>query len=174
MTKRSHAMLAVVTLSGAVLPAFAQAEMAGMDMTVPDAVSAGPAHEILSLYGEGVQIYECKAAETGGNAWTFREPLAILTQDGKTVGIHFGGPTWQVEGNGLVVGKLEAKVDGATPGDVAQLKLSVTRHEGTGPISKTTVIQRLHTRGGVFSGSCDTPGALHLEPYSAHYVFSAE
>jgi hypothetical protein len=33
------------------------------------------------------------------------------------------------------------------------------------------VVQRLETRGGVFSGECQAVGSLHLEPYSADYVF---
>jgi hypothetical protein len=29
----------------------------------------------------------------------------------------------------------------------------------------------LNTRGGVFSGPCQSAGTLHSEPYSADYVF---
>ena len=59
-------------------------------------------------HAEGAQVYECKAEAVGKLAWTFREPIAALTLDGKTVGRHYAGPRWeladgsQVEGKGAV------------------------------------------------------------------------
>ena len=33
----------------------------------------------------------------GALTWAFREPIATLFQDGKTVGRHYAGPTWEVQ-----------------------------------------------------------------------------
>ena len=37
----------------------------------------------------------CKAGADGKLAWTFREPIATLLADGKTVGRHYAGPNWE-------------------------------------------------------------------------------
>ena len=38
------------------------------------------------VHAEGAQVYECKADAAGKLAWQFREPVATLIVDGKTVG----------------------------------------------------------------------------------------
>ncbi|HTY48109.1 MAG TPA: DUF3455 domain-containing protein [Steroidobacteraceae bacterium] len=137
---------------------------------VPAAVAAPGRPVIMKLHAQGVQIYECKAA-AGGMSWRFREPLAVLLQDGRTVGHHFGGPTWELDSGSAVVGKVESQAPGRTPKDVALLKLTVVARRGAGGFDEVTGVQRLDTRGGAFGGPCNRPGALHLEPYAAEYVF---
>lgn len=134
-------------------------------------VSADGKTELLKLHAEGVQIYECKVDAAGGAKWRFREPLATLLNNGATVGRHFAGPTWELADGGAVVGKVEAQAPGQTEADIALLKLAVVGKRGEGELAKATTIQRLNTRGGAFGGPCDKPGALHLEPYAADYVF---
>ena len=59
--------------------------------------------------GVGVQIYVCNAA-----AWTLLGPQAnLLNEEGKLVGTHFVGPTWQGNDGSSVVGakKAAASVD---------------------------------------------------------------
>ncbi len=136
---------------------------------IPAQIAAPGKVEIARLHAEGVQIYECVAGPAG-LAWRFREPLATLLQDGKTVGRHFAGPSWELSGD-VVVGRVEAQSPGPTAGDIAQLKLAVVRRSGEGLLAQATTIQRLETHGGVFSGICGEPGALHLQPYAAEYVF---
>ena len=51
----------------------------------------------------------------GKLAWAFREPIATLFQDGKTVGRHYAGPTWELSDGSAVVGKVAASAPGATP-----------------------------------------------------------
>ena len=135
---------------------------------IPVQISAPGKVEITRLHAEGVQIYECVAG-SGGLTWRFREPLATLLQDGKTVGRHFAGPSWELAGD-VVVGRVEAQTPGPTAADIAQLKLAVVRRSGGGLLAQATTIQRLETHGGVFSGICGEPGALHLQPYAAEYV----
>jgi Protein of unknown function (DUF3455) len=138
---------------------------------VPAAVASGVKGEIMKLHAEGVQIYECKAEAGKAAAWTFREPLAVLMKDGATVGRHYGGPSWELASGGAIAGKVDGQAPGSAAGDIKLLRLNVTERRGEGELTKASVIQRLETRGGAFAGPCETPGALHLEPYSAEYVF---
>jgi Protein of unknown function (DUF3455) len=125
----------------------------------------------MTLRAHGVQIYECKAANGGALAWSFREPLATLIRDDGTIGRHFAGPSWQLTDGSGVTGKVVTQVAGETPHDIAWLGLDVASHIGSGAMSEITAVQRVNTRGGVFGGSCNQAGAIHLEPYSADYIF---
>ena len=138
---------------------------------VPPALAAPGESAVVTLHAEGAQIYECKAGTDGKLAWAFREPIATLLLDGKSVGRHFAGPSWEHVDGSAVVGKAVANVAGQTPGDIPWLKLDVTAHRGTGTLSGVTTVQRINTRGGVHTGGCDNAGALYSAPYSADYVF---
>jgi hypothetical protein len=70
-----------------------------------------------------------------------------------------------------VVGKLAASAPGATPGDIAWLKLDVVSHRGTGILSGVTTVLRIDTHGGNLNGACDKTGAFRSVPYPADYVF---
>jgi hypothetical protein len=136
---------------------------------MPDAiVAAGTV--VLQAHAVGAQIYECKADAGGRSVWQFREPIASLFVDGKTVGQHFAGPSWQVQGS-MVVGKTSGKAPGATAKDIPWLKLDVVEHHGDGPLKNVSVVQRINTSGGNLDGACDKAGDLRAEPYAADYVF---
>jgi Protein of unknown function (DUF3455) len=137
---------------------------------LPEAFGVGGRTILLSVHAEGAQVYECKASPSGGFAWSFREPVATLIKDGKTIGRHFAGPSWQV-GEELLKGKPAASAQAPGPGDIPWLKLDVAGHQGAGPLEAASLILRVDTHGGAFSGACDTAGALHAAPYSAEYVF---
>ena len=137
----------------------------------PAAIAAPGESAVVTLHAEGAQIYECKSGTDGKLAWAFREPIATLLLDGKSVGRHFAGPSWEHVDGSAVVGKAVANVAGQTPGDIPWLKLDVTAHRGTGALSGVTTVQRINTRGGVHTGGCDNAGALYSAPYSADYVF---
>lgn len=128
---------------------------------------------MLTLHADGAQIYECRADATGTLSWRFREPRATLIENGRAVGRHFAGPTWELSDGSAVVGKVETQSPGATARDIASLKLAVVSRRGSSELSEATMVQRVNTRGGVFSGACDTPGAVHAEPYTADYIFSS-
>ena len=90
---------------------------------IPAAIAAGTPGQtvVATLHAEGAQIHECKAAADGRLTWQVREPIATLLRDGKTVGRHYAGPTWEYIDGSMVVGKLVAIVFGATPNDVPWL-----------------------------------------------------
>jgi hypothetical protein len=62
---------------------------------LPDTIVAEGAVAVLQLHAEGAQIYQCEADASGRIAWQFREPIASLFSDGKTVRVHYVGPTWE-------------------------------------------------------------------------------
>jgi hypothetical protein len=103
--------------------------------------------------------------------WAFREPIATLLVDGKTVGRHYAGPSWEHADGSAVVGKAAGNAPGKTANDIPWLKLDVTAHRGSGMLTKVTTVQRINTQGGVQTGACDKAGALLSAPYSADYVF---
>jgi hypothetical protein len=137
---------------------------------IPDAIAAKGETVVLQVHAEGAQIYECKADAGGKLTWQFREPIASLFNEGKTVGRHYAGPNWELEG-GAIVGKASGRAPGASSKDIPWLKLDVTEHRGAGPLKDVSTVQRINTRGGNAEGACQKAGELHSEPYSAEYVF---
>src|SRR3954449_10091736 len=90
-----NAALALLLSSASVLSAFAQTPL-------PDAIAAPGETVVLTLHAEGAQVYDCKAGSDGKSAWAFREPIATLMADGKTVGRHYAGPNWEhVDGSAV-------------------------------------------------------------------------
>lgn len=138
---------------------------------VPAAIAAPGETAVVTLHAEGAQVYECKAGSDGKLAWAFREPIATLVLDGKTVGRHYAGPNWEHMDGSAVVGKAIGNTPGKSAGDIPWLKLEVTAHRGSGTFSGVSTVQRINTAGGVFTGACDQAGALHSAPYAADYVF---
>ena len=138
---------------------------------LPPPIAAPGESVVATLHAEGAQVYECKVSSDGKLTWAFREPIATLLLDGKTVGRHYAGPNWEHVDGSAVVGKAVANVAGKTPGDIPWLKLEVTAHRGSGALSGVTTVQRINTEGGVYSGACDKAGAFHSAPYAADYVF---
>jgi hypothetical protein len=138
---------------------------------LPDAIAANGETVVLQAHAEGAQIYECKTAQGGGGlSWQFREPIASLFRDGKTVGRHYAGPTWEIDGS-AIVGKAVGRAPGATGKDIPWLKLEITDRRGNGPLDGVTTVQRINTAGGGLEGACDKVGDLRTEPYAADYVF---
>jgi Protein of unknown function (DUF3455) len=137
----------------------------------PAAIAAPGETVVATLHAEGAQVYECKAGNDGKLAWAFREPIATLVLDGKTVGRHYAGPNWEHADGSAVVGKAVGNAPGKSAGDIPWLKLEVTAHRGSGALSGVTTVQRINTAGGVYAGACDKAGALHSAPYAADYVF---
>lgn len=139
--------------------------------TLPDGIAVDGAKVIAMVHGEGAQIYECKANDAGELRWQFREPIATLIANDKTIGRHFAGPSWEYADGSRIQGKVVTQAPGATDKDIPVLRVDVVAHAGEGDLSKVDTVQRLNTKGGIFAGSCDSAGNLHSEPYSADYVF---
>jgi len=138
---------------------------------LPDAIAAPGEAIVLSVHAEGAQVYECKAGADGKSAWAFREPIATLLVDGKTIGRHYAGPNWEHSDGSAVVGKVIGNAPGAAPGDIPWLKLSVASQRGSGVLIGVTTVQRINTKGGKLDGACDKAGSFFSAPYSADYVF---
>src|ERR1041384_4995899 len=73
--------------------------------SVPAAIAAPDETAVATFHAEGAQVYECKAGADGKLAWAFREPIATLLLDGKTLGRHYAGPNWEHTDSSAVVGK---------------------------------------------------------------------
>jgi hypothetical protein len=138
---------------------------------IPPAIAAPGENVVATLHAEGAQVYECKAGADGKLAWAFREPIATLMLDGKTVGRHYAGPNWEHADGSAVVGKAVANAPGKGAGDIPWLKLEVVAQRGSGTFSGVATVQRINTAGGAHSGTCDKAGALYSAPYAADYVF---
>jgi hypothetical protein len=164
MSLLKSAPLAIVLLSGSLASAAAQTPL-------PDAIAAPGEALVVMLHAEGAQVYDCKADASGKLGWAFREPIATLMADGKTVGRHYAGPNWEYIDGSAVVGKVAGNAPGATPNDIAWLKLTVVSQRGNGVLTGVTTVQRINTQGGKLDGACDKPGATRSAPYSADYVF---
>jgi hypothetical protein len=160
-----RAALALLLLSGASVSADAAAT------PLPDAIAAPGETVVLTVHAAGAQVYECKAGADGKPGWAFREPIATLLVDGKTVGRHYAGPNWEHSDGSAVVGKSAASAPGATADDIPWLRLDVISRRGSGILAGVTTVQRINTNGGKLEGACDKPGAFRSVPYSADYVF---
>jgi hypothetical protein len=158
-------MLALLLLSGSLVSSRAA------ETPLPDAIAAPGAAIVLTVHAEGAQVYECKAGTDGKLTWAFREPIATLLVDGKTIGRHYAGPNWEYSDGSAVVGKAAGNAPGAAPNDIPWLKLDVVSQRGSGVLSGITTVQRIHTRGGKLEGACDSAGTYRSAPYSADYVF---
>jgi hypothetical protein len=137
---------------------------------IPDQIATAEA-PVATVHAEGAQVYECKADATGRLEWQFREPIATLFVDGKTVGRHFAGPVWELSDGSKVMGKVTGRAPGATGMDIPLLKLEAVPQRDSGLLAGVTTIQRLNTQGGVAHGRCVAPGEMLSVAYSADYVF---
>ena len=138
---------------------------------MPAPIAAPGETGIVTLHAEGAQVYDCKAGADGKLAWAFREPIATLLLDGKTVGRHYAGPTWEHIDSSAVVGKAVVNAPAETASDIPWLKLTVISGRGTGILSGVTTVQRINTIGGKLEGECNKAGTFSNAPYSADYVF---
>ena len=160
-----RATFAGFTLATLVLPlSIANAE-------VPEAIAAKGETLVTTIHAQGAQVYECKPDTAGKLGWQFREPIATLLSEGKTIGRHYAGPNWELGDGSAVVGKVAGRAPGATAKDIPLLKLEVVSQRGAGQLTGITTVQRLNTKGGVAEGACEAAGAFLSVPYSADYAF---
>jgi hypothetical protein len=155
--------LATLVVAGCYSPA-ATAQVAA-------AIAAKDENVVSQVHAEGAQIYECKADAAGKLTWQFREPIASLFRDGKTVGRHYAGPTWEDVDGSAIVAKVIGRAPGASAEDIPLLKLEVTERRGKGALTDVTAIQRVNTDSGVVEGTCEAAGELQSVSYSADYIF---
>ena len=123
---------------------------------------------VFHAYAEGAQIYQWD-----GGAWAFRGPSAKLYADAAgtgTVGIHYGGPTWESNSGSLVVGTLNTPCERG-PADIPWLLLDAARSEGPGIFDRVAFIQRVNTVGGRAPTVPGSLGEVRNVPYTAEYFF---
>ena len=172
ITRRNRLALLVVQVIGLIVLVICAVDaQRAQAQDLPEPANGAAKQVLMTVRAAGVQIYTCARDNKGQLAWQFREPLATLMINGKTVGRHFAGPTWQLDDRSAVVGKVIAQAPGSSAQDIPLLRLDVVSHLGDGGLAQVVAVERLHTLGGVFSGSCAQVGELHLEPYSADYRF---
>jgi len=157
------------TLLGLPLLAIALAGTAHAQM--PAAIAAPGETAVATWHAEGAQVYECKAGADGKLAWAFREPIATLLLDGKTIGRHYAGPNWEHMDGSAVVGKVAGNAPAPGAKDIPWLKLEVVSSRGSGALSGVTTVQRINTVGGRHDGACEKTGTFFSAPYAADYVF---
>jgi hypothetical protein len=138
---------------------------------VPAAIAAPGEVIAVTFHAEGAQLYECKPDADNKLVWQFREPIATLLLDGKTVGTHYAGPNWQHTDGSGVRAKALGSVPGTSANDIPWLRLEVTGQRGNGTLTQVTTVQRINTKGGALHGTCEAAGAFRSVPYSADYVF---
>jgi hypothetical protein len=90
---------------------------------VPESIAAPGETVVLEVNAEGAQVYECKANPDAKLTWQFREPIATLIVDGKTVGRHYAGPNWELTDGSAIVGKAVGDAPGKDASDIPWLKL---------------------------------------------------
>jgi len=165
MNATNQIALALLTfVGGAARVAIATAQ-------VPHSIAAPGEEVVLKVHAEGAQIYECKAVLDDKLGWQFREPIATLIVDGKTVGRHFAGPSWELTDGSAIVGKVVGDAPGTDANDIPWLKLNVAAQRGNGGLTGVNTVQRINTQGGKLNGVCDQAGKLRAAPYAADYVF---
>jgi hypothetical protein len=164
MIAPSNAVFAAASLACLSIPPDARAQ-------TPDAIAVTGETLVATIHAEGAQIYECKADSAGKSIWQFREPVATLIVDGKTIGRHYAGPSWELSDGSKVVGKVAGRAPGATANDIPWLKLDATSQGGAGTLAGVTTIQRIKTKGGNAEGACDSAGSFMSVPYAADYTF---
>ena len=137
----------------------------------PDALKP-PKDQVLLFHvkGRGRQIYVCQ-----GSTWKFKAPEANLYyQNGKLLGRHFAGPTWEARDRSRVIGKLVASTPAPVPNAIPWLLLSSVFRDNKGVFSKVESIQRLETKGGVAPSAACTARNQKQETgvaYEASYYF---
>jgi hypothetical protein len=123
----------------------------------------------LRVYANGVQIYRWSGTE-----WSFMGPSAVLTSDAYgngTVGIHYGGPTWESLSGSKVVGAVR---DRCTPDTnaISWLLLDAVATEGPGIFRHVSFIQRVNTSGGTAPSHAGSfPDQEARVPYTTEYLF---
>jgi hypothetical protein len=141
-------------------------------------------HAILTLTGNGVQIYRCKSGPTGSPQWIFDSPEATLSDaSGHPAGTHGAGPIWKSIDGSSVKGELLQKSESPEPASpepaspepaIPWLLLKAISPTGSGIFSKAEFIRRSDTHGGTAPATgCDPQhlNAISRVPYTATYTF---
>ena len=107
--------------------------------------------------------------------WVFKAPEAdLFDNDGRKIGKHYDGPTWEADDGSKVVGEMKARDDGPDVNAIPWLLLSATVLQENGRFGKTRSVQRVNTVGGKApADGCNQAqlGKIARVPYRATYNF---
>jgi hypothetical protein len=169
-----------ITVSALALSACATSSMQGTQhpVAVPDALRSAPNEKLVLISpARGVQIYECKAAADGKLGWAFVAPEAELFDvQGKLIGKHYVGPTWELADGSKTVGTVKQRADAPIAGAIPWLLLSAKSAGGAGQLASISSLQRVTTVAGVAPAEPCAAGNLGTKarvPYTADYYFYA-
>lgn len=178
-SKRFHRLVLLGLLAAlAAWPLGQVADARLAEPEVPETIQVRDGSKLfLVAHAVGVQIYACNAAP-GGYRWDFVAPQAELFDgNGKLIGSHFGGPTWQAKDGSRVIGQ---RVDGVTvdptaiPWLLLSAKSTAAGFDGD-RFTGTSFIQRIATTGGLAPASAEcnesTAGSTDEVAYTADYAF---
>jgi len=144
-----------------------------------DGTTLGPTERPAISASRGVDLGGCdeigvpEGSKLVLHAWAFRGPSAKLYADAAgtgTVGIHYGGPTWESNSGSLVVATLNTPCERG-PADIPWLRLDAVRSEGPGIFHRVAFIQRVNTAGGRAPTAPGSLGEVRNVPYTAEYFF---
>jgi hypothetical protein len=134
--------------------------------TAKESVDVSP-HSTLLLQAKGIgdQVYGCIRG-----SWVLEAPDAkLLNQEGTVIGIHFAGPTWQLNDGSWVKGQAIAQQPSTDATAVPWLLLKSVG--GAGRLGSVRFIQRTGTNGGnAPEGNC-SQSEVRRVPYTATYSF---
>lgn len=133
---------------------------------------------LMTVAAQGVQIYECSAATAASTgaapAWGFVAPEAdLFNADGRRIGRHGAGPSWQHEDGSGFVGTVRSRVESNQPGSIPWLLLSARPQGPDGAFARVSSVQRVNTVGGqppAEGCSADKLGTRIHMAYRADYV----
>lgn len=167
-----RATLAALAMFGLAGDALAQAPALP---ELPAALKPGDLKPYLAVPAKGVQIYACNKNDAGAFAWTFKGPEAELADTaGKNIGKHYGGPTWEGNDGGKVVGAVKASAPAPGGNAIPWLLLDIKSRDGSGQFTQAAGILRVNTVGGTApTTGCDEghAGSEQRVPYTAVYYF---
>ena len=142
---------------------------------LPAALKPGELKAYLAVPAKGVQIYLCNKNDAGAFVWTFKGPEAELSDTaGKSIGKHYGGPTWEGSDGGKVVGAVKASAPAPGGNAIPWLLLDIKSRDGSGQFTQAAGILRVNTVGGTApTAGCDEghAGGEQRVPYTATYYF---
>ena len=141
---------------------------------IPSEIAPPAGHSpYLNVYAKGVQIYQCTLNQ-GSYSWQVQAPDATLyNEKHEVIGRHYKGPIWEYKKGSHVVGKIINSIN-KTPTAISWLLVEVLSHQGDGPFSAASYINRFDTVEGLAPVSCCNANHLGGEkriPYSASYLF---
>jgi hypothetical protein len=157
-----------------VLAAPAAAQTPTLDQ-LPAALKPTGMTSYLEVPATGVQIYTCGKNAAGAWAWNFKGPEAELfdTQK-KSIGKHYGGPTWEGADGGKVVAAVKANAPAPGGNTIPWLLLDIKSSQGSGQFTQAKAILRVSTTGGTAPAQGCDEAQVNKEsrvPYTAVYLF---